>query len=63
MVFINDILVYLQTKEVHEKHLRIILHTLREHKLYGKLKKCEFWLQEVTFLGHTISREGIQIDP
>jgi len=40
-----------------------VLQTLREHKLYAKLSKCEFWLSEVTFLGHVISKEGIKVDP
>ncbi|KAE8736307.1 putative ATP binding protein [Hibiscus syriacus] len=47
----------------HEEHLRIVLQTLRENKLYAKLSKCEFWLSEVTFLGHIVSADGIQVDP
>ncbi|XP_074288176.1 putative mitochondrial protein AtMg00860 [Silene latifolia] len=63
VVFIGDILVYSKTKEEHEEHLRIILQTLREHQLYAKLSKCEFWLEKVSFLGHVISREGVVMDP
>ena len=63
VVFIDDILVYSRTEEEHAEHLRIVLQTLREHKLYAKLSKCEFWLSEVTFLGHVISKEGIKVDP
>ncbi|XP_074288790.1 uncharacterized protein LOC141613946 [Silene latifolia] len=59
VVFIDDILVYSKTKEEHEDHLRIVLQTLREHQLYAKLSKCEFWLQKVAFLGHIISKEGV----
>jgi hypothetical protein len=40
-----------------------VLETLREKKLYAKLSKCEFWLKEVSFLGHVISSEGIAVDP
>jgi hypothetical protein len=40
-----------------------VLQTLRENQLYAKLDKCEFWLQEVIFLGHVISTEGILLDP
>jgi len=47
----------------HEQHLRVVLQTLRENQLYAKLDKCEFWLQEVIFLGHVISTEGILLDP
>jgi len=63
VVFIDDILVYSNTYVEHEQHLREILQTLREHRLYAKLSKCEFWLKEVTFLGHVISVEGIFVDP
>lgn len=63
VVFIDDILIYSKTKEEHSKHLRIVLQTLREHKLYAKLKKCDFWMDRVPFLGHVISGEGISVDP
>ena len=39
------------------------MQTLREHQLYAKLKKCEFWLEEIVFLGHVVSKEGIKVDP
>ena len=63
VVFIDDILVYSKTEEEHAEHLRIVLKTLREKKLYAKLSKCEFWLKEVSFLGHVISKGGIAVDP
>ncbi|XP_074265735.1 putative mitochondrial protein AtMg00860 [Silene latifolia] len=63
VVFIDDILVYYNTKEEHKEHLRIVLQTLREHQLYEKLSKFEFWLEKVAFLGHVISREGVVVDP
>jgi len=62
-VFINDILIYSKDREVHVDHLRIVLQTLREHHLYGKLKKCEFWLEEVVLLGHVLIKEAIKVDP
>jgi hypothetical protein len=40
-----------------------VLQKLREHQLYAKLSKCEFWLKEVSFLGHVISKGGVSIDP
>ncbi|KAG8496754.1 hypothetical protein CXB51_007828 [Gossypium anomalum] len=61
--FIDDILVYSQTEEKHDEHLRIVLQVLREKQLYAKFSKCEFWLTEVTFLGHIVSAEGIKVDP
>ena len=62
-MFIDDVLVYLRSEEEHEHHLRAILQTLREHRLFAKFNKCEFWLERVQFLGHVISGEGIQVDP
>ena len=43
--------------------LKYVLQTLREHQLYAKISKCEFWLDQVTFLGHLVSKDGIQVDP
>jgi len=63
VVFIDDILIYSKDKKEHANHLRTVLQTLREHQLYAKLKKCEFWLTKVTFLGHLVTKEGIKVDP
>jgi hypothetical protein len=63
IVFIDDILIYSKNKEDHAKLLRIALQVLREHQLYAKFSKCEFWLDQVEFLGHVISKEGIAINP
>jgi hypothetical protein len=63
VVFIDDILVYSRNKEEHEEHLRLVLQKLRENQLYAKFSKCEFWLREVSFLGHVITCEGIAVDP
>ena len=63
VVFIDDILIYSKSEEEHELHLRTILGTLREHQLYAKFSKCEFWLQEVGFLDHIVSAGGIAVDP
>jgi hypothetical protein len=63
VVFIDDILIYSKNKEEHAQHLRIVLTRLREHKLYAKFSKCEFWLDRVQFLGHVRTPEGISIDP
>ena len=63
VVLIDDILVYSKDAQQHEHHLRIVLETLREKRLYAKLSKCDFWLKEVSFLGHIVSPEGIRVDP
>ena len=63
VVFIDDILVYSRDEQEHEQHLKIVLQTLREKKLYAKLRKCDFWQKEISFLGHIVSPEGIRVDP
>ncbi|WVZ52803.1 hypothetical protein U9M48_003825 [Paspalum notatum var. saurae] len=63
VVFIDDILIYSKTEEEHEEHLRLVLRRPRDHKLYAKLSKCEFWLDQVPFLGHIVSKGGIMVDP
>ncbi|KAK1628023.1 hypothetical protein QYE76_002338 [Lolium multiflorum] len=63
IVFIDDILIYSKDKAEHAEHLRIVLQTLREHQLYAKFSKCEFWLDQVKFLGHVISKDGIAVNP
>ncbi|GKD41521.1 putative nucleotidyltransferase, ribonuclease H, partial [Tanacetum coccineum] len=63
IVFIDDILIYSKTKEDHEVLLGLVLELLRKEKLYAKFSKCEFWLQEVHFLGHVVNQNGIHVDP
>ena len=63
VVFIDDILVYSKDRESYETHLQVVLETLRKEQLYAKLSKCEFWMNEVSFLGHIVSKEGIRVDP
>ena len=63
MVHLDDILVFSKNKEEHVEHLRLVLETLREHQLYAMYSKCEFWLPEVTYLGHVISKDGISVNP
>jgi hypothetical protein len=63
VVFIDDILVYSKTEDEHTKHLHTVLQRLRDHHLYAKFSKCDFWLREIKFLGHTISQDGIAVDP
>jgi hypothetical protein len=63
VVFIDDILIYSKNKEEHARHLWIVLTRLREHQLYAKFSKCAFWLEEIQFLGHVLSANGIAVDP
>ena len=62
IVFVDDILIYSQSEWEHQYHLRIVLQLLRDHQLYAKFSKCEFWLTEVRFLGHVVSASGVSVD-
>ncbi|GKD56732.1 putative reverse transcriptase domain-containing protein [Tanacetum coccineum] len=62
IVFIDDILFYSKTREEHGRHLGLVLELLKKEKVYAKFSKCEFWLQEVQFLGHVINGDRIHVD-
>jgi hypothetical protein len=62
VVFIDDILIYSRSTKEHGQHLRIVLGKLRDHQLYDKFSKCEFWLQKVSFLGHILTTEGVVVE-
>jgi hypothetical protein len=62
LVFIDDILIYSKNREEHEEHIRLILQVLREHHLYTKFSKCDFFQKQVHYLGHVISKEGVAVD-
>src|SRR3954465_13143141 len=63
VIYLDDILIYSKNEEEHAEHLRLVLMKLREHRLYAKFSKCEFWLPEVVYLGHVISAKGIAVNP
>jgi hypothetical protein len=63
VVFIGDIFIYSKSDSDHEEHLRLVLQKLRDNQLYAKYSKCEFLIDEVSFLGHIISNGGISVDP
>jgi hypothetical protein len=63
LVFIYDILIYSKNREEHEEHLRLVLQVLMEHHLYSKFRKCDFFQNQVNYLGHVISKEGVVVDP
>ena len=52
LVFLDDILVYSKNEEEHEENLILTLQLLREHRLYAKLSKCEFYKDRIQYLGH-----------
>jgi hypothetical protein len=63
ILFLDDILIYSNSEEEHEHHLRLVLQVLREHQLYAKLSKCYFYQMHIHYLGHIISDQGIIIVP
>jgi hypothetical protein len=63
IVCIDDILIYSTNHQEHQEHLETVLNVLREKQLFAKLKKCEFWMEKVSFLGHVISKDGVAVDP
>ncbi|GKB34072.1 putative reverse transcriptase domain-containing protein, partial [Tanacetum coccineum] len=63
IVFIDDILIYSKYKEEHKVYLKLVLELLKKENLFANFSKCEFWLQEVHFLGHVVNSDGIHVDP
>ena len=61
MVYLDDILIYSKNEQIHAQHLRQVLQKLREHRLFGKLQKCEFFVTSLEFLGHKVSAQGIAV--
>jgi hypothetical protein len=62
-VYLDDILIYSETREEHVRHIREVLQRLRKFALFASLKKCFFFRQEVEFLGFIVSTAGVSIDP
>ncbi|KAK8957341.1 hypothetical protein KSP39_PZI000693 [Platanthera zijinensis] len=63
LVFFDDILIYSRSWEEHREHVRHVFHILREHQLYAKRSKCSFGQEEVEYLGHLVSAQGVRADP
>jgi hypothetical protein len=62
-VFIDDILIYSKNREEHEEYLKLVLQVIREHQLYAKFSKCDFFQKQVHYSGHVICEEGVTVDP
>jgi hypothetical protein len=63
VVFLDDITVFSCSAAEHDQHLRTVLATLRQHRLFAKLSKCAFNKPEVAYLGHIVGRNGLRMDP
>ena len=63
LVFFDDILIYSCTWAAHLQHVDLLLQLLCKHKLFVKMSKCSFGMEEVEYLGHIVGREGVKVDP
>ena len=63
VIFIEDILIYSKSKEEHKEHLKMVLQELREHQIFAKFSKCDFFKDKIQYLGHVVTKEGISVDP
>ena len=63
VVYLDDILIYSNSREEHVRHVCKVLARLHKFALYGSIKKCEFFTQEVEFLGFIVSTAGVAMDP
>jgi hypothetical protein len=63
IVYLDDILVFSKTKEEHDQHLQQVCERLRDAELYAKSSKCQFYQEEIEFLGFIIGTQGIRMDP
>ena len=62
VVYLDDILIYSASEAEHEDHVRRVLEKLRQHQLYAKKSKCDFFKASVEFLGHVVTGDGISME-
>src|ERR1700722_15125604 len=62
MVFMDDIIIYSKTFKEHCKHIKEVLEKLQSKGLFVKMNKCQWLMEEINFLGHTVTRKGISVD-
>eukprot|EP00253_Pinus_taeda_P031598 PITA_31598 len=63
VVYLDDILIFIQSWEEHLDHIRQVLQTLRQHKLCANLEKCTFGMTQVQYLGYIINEQRVHVDP
>jgi hypothetical protein len=63
VVYLDDILIFSRTWEEHMRHIQQVLNTLRQHKLYFKLEKRSFGMNNIQYLGYIVDEHGVYVDP
>ena len=63
IVYLDDIIIISKTAEEYHEHLRKVMKLLRDNKLYVNPEKCSFFMDEVNYLGHIVSKDGLRADP
>jgi len=63
VVYLNDILIFMETEEEHEQAVWRVLEVLAEHKLFLCLEKCEFYQKRIEYLGLVILENKVKMDP
>jgi len=62
MVYLNDIIIYLENEEEHREHVKWVLKRLQEEQILVIIKKCEFFIKKTDFVGFVIKLGKISID-
>ena len=63
LVYLDDIMIYSQSPELHAEHVEKVLQVLKDNEFYVRLRKCDFEKKELKFLGHIVSGDGVKVDP
>lgn len=62
-VYLDDILVFSESPEQHEQHLRWVFNQLSKNNIFVKQKKCSFGITKMEYLGHIVTPKGVAVDP
>ncbi|KAL4278328.1 hypothetical protein GQ457_03G010840 [Hibiscus cannabinus] len=62
LVFFDDILIFSPNWNMHLEHVRIVFEILRQQQFFLKVNKCAFGLQELEYLGHIVTSQGVKVD-
>ena len=63
IIYLDDVIIFSKTPEEHIERLQAVLHKLRKAGLKLKPSKCEFFRDRISYLGHIVSKDGVETDP